>query len=49
VGAQQTGVAGGLQKHLGLLPGVGHVTHALCDLLFDEIHDPGRHDLGWRA
>jgi len=31
------------------LPGVGHVTHALCDLLFDEIHDPGRRDLGWCA
>jgi hypothetical protein len=49
VGPQQTGVASGLQKHLWLLPGVGHVTHALCDLLIDEIHDPDRRDLGWCA
>ena len=44
VGPQQARVASGLQKHLGLLPGVGHVPHLLCDALFDGVHGEGWRD-----
>ena len=44
VGPQQARVASGLQKHLGPLPGVGHVPHLLCDALFDGVHGEGWRD-----
>ena len=41
---QQARVPSGLQKHLGPLPGVGHVSHLLCDALFEGVHGEGWRD-----